>query len=116
MSLHTCVNTYAGKRDTWSKRYLFRSCPRDGIDLDLRYIDTMPSADNSVAQSSPTVLLVHGAPGSHADYASLIVRLSQDGVRVLAPTFPDVSYTIRTQTFRHTTEEKQELLHDFLTR
>lgn len=100
----TCRQVYSEKR----KHYIFKKCPAEGISVDVSYADTRP-ADKSV----PTILAVHGAPGNYKDYSQLIEYFGRE-VRVIAPNFPNMAFTDRTRTFRHTTEEKVEYLRDFL--
>jgi hypothetical protein len=70
--------------------------PSKGLKLMVEYADTKYTTptNNNTNESihdwdhAPTVLALHGAPGSHQDFAPLIKYLSKHGARVIAPNFP----------------------------
>lgn len=105
IALKTCGKFYGAN----NKRFLYRNGTSDGITVNLKYLDTNPSGSNI-----PTILAVHGAPGNYNDFSDLIERLTSSGYRVIAPNFPNMTLTDETRTFYHSTEEKYELLTDFL--
>src|SRR5436190_1798441 len=74
--IRTCTHVYSTQRDN----FLFKKCPKNGIDIDVKYIDTASASNlnssnssnlNSSNNSMPTVLALHGAPGTFGDYSSL---------------------------------------------
>lgn len=91
-------------------KFIFRNCPPEGIELDVKFIDTR----KSVHKEAPVLLAIHGAPGTFNDFNALIGHFSNLNVRVISPNFPNLHYTDKTGHFRHSTEEKFEFLRDFL--
>jgi len=110
------VNLCSDLYKQWSStKKLYEKAPPDGLTMDVEYADTELEAQSSAQNSNmPLVLALHGAPGSHRDFAKLIQYFSQRQVRVIAPNFPDYKATIRTQVFRHSAEEKAEFVKRFL--
>lgn len=102
----TCREFYASKTKSW----LYRHASPAGIKVNMRYLDT----DADGKSNSPVVLAIHGSPGSYRDFSDLIVRLQRKGYRVIAPNLPDLKITDSTVTFYHSTEERSELLADFM--
>jgi len=99
------------------KKSLYRETPEDGIPARIDYADTLDTTDtegNVIQRDSPTVLLLHGAPGSHRDFKYLIQQLQASGHRVIAPNFPDYKMTTKTRVFRHSGQEKKEYIKAFL--
>ena len=84
----TCSQVYSTQRDN----YLFKRCPPEGITVDIKYIDTGARSSSS----QPTVLALHGAPGTYGDFSAMANYLTARGVRVIAPNFPNITYTDRT--------------------
>lgn len=88
VDVKVCASLY----NSWkSKKSLYRNTPEEGIPVKIEYADTLCSFDASgreIGSSSPTVLCLHGAPGSHRDFKYLIKHLQQTGYRVIAPNFP----------------------------
>ena len=105
ISLKTCGKFYAAN----NKKFIYRNGTADGININVKYLDTNPSTSNI-----PTILAVHGAPGNYSDFQDLIEKLHGKGYRVIAPNFPTMQLTDETRTFYHSTEEKYEMLTDFL--
>ncbi|KAG8191695.1 hypothetical protein JTE90_016482 [Oedothorax gibbosus] len=96
----SCGNLY----EKWRKEGRYRKLPRGDIEFSVKYSDTHKY--ENVCQSSPvpTVVALHGAPGTCKDYFSLSSYLKQNGVRVVVPTFPG----------KHSAEEKAQFVRDFL--
>lgn len=105
-SFTTCRDFYASK----ATKILYRNGTAAGVKVNMRYLDTDPDGKSK----SPTVLAIHGSPGSYRDFADLIIRLQFKGYRVIVPNLPDMKLTDQTLTFYHSTEEKSELLADFM--
>lgn len=57
-----------------------------------------------------SVLMLHGTPGNYQHFNQLIAHLTGQGVRVIAPNFPDISLTRQSKYFRHSPEEKAEYI------
>lgn len=87
-----------------------------GIDFNMTYYDSLEIINDSggiqSVDKTPTVCLLHGAPGSNQDFASLINFLTSNGVRVLAPNFPTYDVTFE-HSFRHSPLERTEFLAQF---
>ena len=83
-----CGPLYAELRD---KKSLYHGISDDGIPVKIEYADTLYTCDASgkeISSNSPTVLCLHGAPGSHRDFKYMIKHLQQTGHRVVVPNFP----------------------------
>lgn len=63
------------------------------IKLEVSVIDTHPGETDR-----PTVVAVHGSPGSGMDFEPLISHLVESGVRFVAPTTPGMSFSISVAT------------------
>lgn len=114
LKFKTCADVYDYWR-TCKKRYA--KAPKDGVEFEIDYIDTgsLIQQNQQAGNRPPTVLALHGAPGSYHDYALLIHHLSQQNVRVIAPNFPEYVATVKTKVlFRHSADEKAAYLRDFL--
>lgn len=88
IDVKVCGPLYAELRD---KKILYRNVAEDGIPVKIEYADTLYTSDASgdeITSSSPTVLCLHGAPGSHRDFKYMIKHLQQTGHRVIVPNFP----------------------------
>ncbi|CAN8026793.1 unnamed protein product [Ixodes persulcatus] len=84
----------------------------DGVDVPLPYIHT--GLDRGCAEG-PTVLAVHGAPGTYREFDALTPVLDvHGGASVVVPTLPDLEFSMKTQSFWHSVEEKTDLLKKFL--
>lgn len=113
LKLSTCGALY----QEWRKaRRQYRDAPTDGIEVDVDFVCSAMSADRSsfVETGRPLAVLLHGAPGSYRDFSeNLTPRLMGRGVDVLAPNFPDMSFSLRNKFYWHTVEERTALLRDF---
>lgn len=91
VQIRTCTKTYATQRD----KYIFKQCPPEGIDVNVKFVDT------GISQKQPTVLALHGAPGTFGDFSSMANFLTNRGIRFIAPNFPNLDYTDRTGKSSH---------------
>lgn len=86
------INICASLYQEWSSsKSLYKDIPEEGIPVTIEYADTLNTHDsqgNEIKVDSPTVLMLHGAPGSHNDFKHLIKDLQETGHRVIAPNFP----------------------------
>jgi hypothetical protein len=55
------------------------------IKMNASYLDTRASNHDGCR---PTVMMIHGAPGSHHDFLPIIDILAEKGIRVIAPNMP----------------------------
>ncbi|XP_054707890.1 uncharacterized protein LOC129217585 [Uloborus diversus] len=94
----------------WKNEGKFKTVPSSDLTFNVPYIDTHSKSNHS---SLPLTVALHGAPGSWKDFTLLTSHLYQQGIRVVAPSFPDFR-TYRPGIFRHSDEEKAEYISDFL--
>ena len=88
VQVQTCGELYSKWKE---KKSLYKNCPLDGISVQIEYADTLNMKDASgqvIGPEAPTVVCLHGAPGSHKDYQPLIKLLASTGFRVIVPNFP----------------------------
>lgn len=88
VSVVTCGQLYGKWKET---KALYKLAAPEGLALTIEYADTLNMLDvngEAIGPDAPTVLCLHGAPGSHHDYAHLIKHLGELGMRVIAPNFP----------------------------
>ena len=79
--IKTCKRVYSERN---GPSYLFRNCPKEGIEIEVKYYDSNPTA----TPSTPVVGAFHGVPGSFQVFAGIIPDLRAKGFRVIAPNFP----------------------------
>lgn len=91
----------------WFLRYI----PKDGHELSIDYVDTMPDAYKN--ESVKTILILHNTPGSYYDYFNLLSTFGRT-CRIIVPNFPNFNHTMQTGCFWHSAEEKSEFIVDFL--
>lgn len=111
VTVHTCAELYKDWR-RWKPGY--QNAPPHGIEVDIPYLHTGLDRATSGWRERPTVLLLHGAPGSYRDFAQLVPFLDKNGINVISPLWPDLQLSYRIGTFWHSAEEKTHLLKDFL--
>jgi len=99
-----------GERPTLLRPWFLRYIKKGGHEIDIDYIDTLPNADGD---SVPTIVMLHGTPGSYYDFFKFIAAFGSS-CRIIAPNFPNFSYTLDTGCFWHSAEEKSEFIVDFL--
>lgn len=109
VTVRTCGELYRDWRH-WKPGY--QNAPPQGIEVPVRYLHT--GLDRAWDAGRPTVLLLHGAPGSYRDFTDLVPFLDRVGATVVSPTWPDLKLSYRVGTFWHSAEEKTHLLADFL--
>lgn len=81
--IQTCGQLYK----SWRERKVLWKLPETDLTFDIRFIDTRPNTSYK-SKKIPTVLALHGAPGSWKDYTLLSSFLHDRGCRVIVPTFP----------------------------
>lgn len=111
VKVHTCAKLYQDWRK-WKPGY--QNAPPEGVEVELGYMHTGLDRPAAQREGCPTVLLLHGAPGSYRDFTHLVPFLDSHGVTVISPRWPDLRLSYRTGTFWHSAEEKTQLLTDFL--
>ncbi|CAN8026741.1 unnamed protein product [Ixodes persulcatus] len=109
VTVRTCGELYRDWRH-WKPGY--QNAPPQGIEVPVCYLHT--GLDRAWDAGRPTVLLLHGAPGSYRDFTDLVPFLDRVGATVVSPTWPDLKLSYRVGTFWHSAEEKTHLLADFL--
>ncbi|KAI1304183.1 hypothetical protein HDE_01853 [Halotydeus destructor] len=97
-----CGDLWAQYKGLGRKRY--RDAPPGGLTTEAEYFDN----GCLVGHSSPTVLMVHGSPGSYGHFSSLIKQLTKLGVRVISPNLPTMALTKEHKHFRHSPQERLE--------
>ncbi|KAF8791126.1 uncharacterized protein LOC129961012 [Argiope bruennichi] len=113
VTVYSCENIY----DKWKKERTFYRIPKSGIYATMRYIDTLEQTEKTKGKRQKTVLIIHGIPGNYGIFSSLIKALSDNGVRVVVPTFPQTLFLpgkYQKELFRHSLEEKTQVFKDFL--
>ncbi|GFT25686.1 uncharacterized protein NPIL_343431, partial [Nephila pilipes] len=76
----------------------------------VKYVDTGHQGKGAF---KPTVISLHGSPGTYKEFNAITANLCKKGVRVIAPNFPGTEHA-HPSVFRHTPEEKAEFIRDFL--
>lgn len=100
----SCYSTLPGKTDyskfqaykpDWSLQEISIPCcsnmyiPKpEGIQMEVKYIDTANQLSEAQRSQMPTVLAAHGSPGSHEDWLGLVQPLVEKGFRLVIPNFP----------------------------
>lgn len=80
--IRTCRKTYSERK---GPAFVFRNCPPEGIDIDVKYYDSHPKVSSSPL---PVIAAFHGVPGSFRVFEGIIPGLRSKGYRVIAPSFP----------------------------
>lgn len=111
VKVHTCAKLYQDWRK-WKPGY--QNAPAEGIEVNLGYMHTGLDKPAAHREGRPTVLLLHGAPGSYRDFTQLVPFLDSQGATVISPRWPDLRLSYQMGTFWHSAEEKTHLLTDFL--
>ncbi|GAB6019576.1 Cytochrome b5 reductase 4 [Chamberlinius hualienensis] len=109
LRLSTCSELYR----YWSTIDVNKSKPLRGLEFDVSYLDTWPTAP----KDAPIILSLHGVGDSHRVVVPLLPYLLKDKVRVIAPNFPGCGHTPMDpgRDFSHTDQEKATFVLDFLT-
>lgn len=69
----------------WSTRKRLYARNATGLTMDIEYADTLPLCTSA---DRPTILALHGAPGSHVDFKPFIEYFASKNVRIIVPTYP----------------------------
>ncbi|KAK8783618.1 hypothetical protein V5799_010016, partial [Amblyomma americanum] len=85
VKVHTCAKLYQDWRK-WKPGY--QNAPAKGIEVDLGYLHTGLDKPAAQREGRPTVLLLHGAPGSYRDFTQLVPFLDSQGATVISPRWP----------------------------
>ncbi|KAL1427486.1 hypothetical protein MTO96_017200 [Rhipicephalus appendiculatus] len=109
VTVHTCAELFREWKHT---RPGYKHVNEDGISVPLTYIHT--GLDRQAAAGEPVVFALHGAPGTYREFDSLVPVLDSQGASVIVPTLPDLNFTMKTQSFWHSVEERTDLLKKFL--
>ena len=80
--IRTCQKVYSSRKGP--PAFVFKNCPPEGIDIDVKYYDSHPKA----SPSTPTVAAFHGVPGNFHIFEGIISGLLPKGYRIIAPSFP----------------------------
>lgn len=98
LKIITCGNLY----HRWkTEKPLYEKAPKNGLTMDVEYADTKRDCEAG-SDRQKVMLCLHGAPGSHSDFAAIIDHMTALGVRVIAPNFPGIHPSI-TQLFQRKT-------------
>lgn len=106
--LRICGQLYQSFKDQTA----YRNAPVEGVSVTASYFDNL-----HLLQSNPksTLLMLHGAPGSHKDFEPLINQLTQRNHRIIAPDFPGLELSRVTKyMYRHSPEEKSDFTKELL--
>lgn len=109
ITVHTCAELFREWKHT---RRGYKHVNEEGISVPLTYIHT--GLDRQAAPGEPVVFAVHGAPGTYREFDSLVPVLDGQGASVIVPTLPDLNFSMKTQSFWHSVEERTDLLKKFL--
>lgn len=110
--LKICGNLYADWADLGRRRY--KGAPPEGISVMVEFADNGLQLKKHNSEEQSSVLILPGAPGSHQDFSTLINHLTKLGVRCVALNFPDFEVTKQGKYFRHSPEEKADLVKTLL--
>ncbi len=106
----TCGQLFDKLREKEPK--LYGKSPSNGLTVDIQYVDTF--GDNVSTNECKTIVAIHGIPGYHKHFNELIDYFEKRKVRVIVPNLADFSLTRQTMSFWHSTEERAQLIRDFL--
>lgn len=89
----------------------------DGLRFLVAYVDSHPNANYT--PEVPTILLLHGSPGTHKDLLPVLDQMSQRYCRAIIMNFPGFSYTKGItpkdeKSFAHDHDAKADLVVQFL--
>lgn len=109
VTVHACADLF---REWKRTRPGYKYVNEEGISVPLSYIHT--GQDRQASAGEPVVFALHGAPGSYREFDSLVPVLDAQGASVIVPTMPDLTFSMRTQGFWHSVEERTDLIKKFL--
>lgn len=110
VTVHACAELF---REWKRSRPGYKYVNEEGVSVPLTYIHT--GLDRQAAPDAPVVFALHGAPGTYREFDSLTPVLDAQGASVIVPTLPDLNFSMKTQSFWHSVEERTDLLKKFLT-
>ncbi|KAI1724209.1 serine aminopeptidase, s33 domain-containing protein [Ditylenchus destructor] len=82
----------------------------DEVKLKFIYEDS----NSNAAKDCNTVIMTHGAPGSHKDFKYVTPILKAAGVRTIAVNLPGLGYTTSDSRLRNTNEEVTQLMQNLI--
>lgn len=102
--------------EKWRKERRHWYVHKGDVSFDIRYVDTGYKTESTgeISTDQPVVVALHGSPGSYENFSYMTSFIHNHGARVIAPNFPDLLAREKRE-FRHSSEEKRELIKDFLT-
>lgn len=109
ITVHACADLF---REWKRTRPGYKYVNEDGVSVPLTYIHT--GLDRQAGAKAPVVFALHGAPGSYREFDSLVPVLDAQGASVVVPTLPDLTFSMETQSFWHSVEERTDLIRRFL--
>ncbi|KAH9374033.1 hypothetical protein HPB48_005302 [Haemaphysalis longicornis] len=109
VTVHACADLF---REWKRTRPGYKYVNEEGVSVPLSYIHT--GLDRQAEPGAPVVFALHGAPGSYREFDSLVPVLDAQGAAVVVPTMPDLEFSMRTQSFWHSVEERTDLIKKFL--
>lgn len=109
----TCGDLY--KKWRAEGRVGYKNAPDTGAEVPLVYVHTRKDrAEHKDASERPLALLLTGSPGQYQDFSYTIPFLDRHGIDVLCPNWPNFSFTKATGYWWHSSDEKANLISDFL--
>lgn len=109
ITVHACADLF---REWKRTRPGYKYVNEAGVSVPLTYIHT--GLDRQAGPDAPVVFALHGAPGSYREFDSLVPVLDAQGASVVVPTLPDLTFSMKTQSFWHSVEERTDLISKFL--
>jgi hypothetical protein len=113
--VNICSSVWQQYKSLGYKRY--KDIPDHGVSLTATYFDSLPVVSSPLKDSSqtPTILLIHGSPGSVDHFSSLIDCMTEKGVRVVCPFLPHPDFTFKKcKYYRHSPPEKADFVKAIL--
>lgn len=89
-TVFTCETLY----EKWKKERTIFKIPESGVYADITYIDTIDHFEKTGTVPTKTVMCIHGIPGNYGVFSYIIKDLTEEGVRVIVPTFPGIVFVI----------------------
>ncbi|KAL3119334.1 hypothetical protein niasHT_001094 [Heterodera trifolii] len=100
----------SGESDLFAMAVKFQTDNGQPIELKAVYQDTDPSPKaiptEGKSRQSPTIVFVHGSPGSHKDFKYMMLPLREKGLRSVAFNWPGMGYTLFDRRLRLTNSER----------
>lgn len=106
--LRICGKLYQTLKDQTA----YRDAPVEGVSVTATYFDNHHQLSS---EPRSTLLMLHGAPGSHRDFEPLIKQLTRRNHRIIAPDFPGLELSrVTNYMYRHSPEEKSDFTKELL--